>query len=153
MDEQKYVQDRLNDQIEWYDAKSIKNQRSFKFLQIVVIVVSATIPFLAGFSHISKFLVIAIGVAGVVVTVSTGLLALFRFQENWIQYRTTCESLKHEKYLYDARTGPYDREDAFAVLVQRVENLISKENSSWTSSMQEILSKVGHPNPVGDTKP
>jgi hypothetical protein len=28
-------------------------------------------------------------------------------QLNWIAYRSTCQSLKHEKYLYLAGAGPY----------------------------------------------
>ena len=31
---------------------------------------------------------------------------------------------------------PYDFEDAFKLLVQRVENLISKENTQWAQSIK-----------------
>jgi hypothetical protein len=27
--------------------------------------------------------------------------------QNWISYRSTCEALKHEKYLFLAEAGPY----------------------------------------------
>jgi Protein of unknown function (DUF4231) len=39
---------RLEDQIQWYDSRSIKNQRWFKALKIIVIVAAALIPFLVG---------------------------------------------------------------------------------------------------------
>ena len=57
-----------------------------------------------------------------------------KFQEKWSEYRTTSETLKHEKYLYETKSGPYDNErtDNFKSFVVRIENLISKENSSWS---------------------
>jgi hypothetical protein len=52
-------------------------------------------------------------------------------QELWIEYWETCETLKKEKVLYQTVVEPYATADAFAVLVQRVETLISKENTDW----------------------
>ena len=60
-----------------------------------------------------------------------GRRLLGQHHENWLEYRTTCESLKHEKYLFLTRTEPYDSNAAFALLVRRVESLLSKENSAW----------------------
>jgi hypothetical protein len=37
---------------------------------------------------------------GVLITVLEGLLHLNQYQQNWINYRSTCEALKHEKYIY-----------------------------------------------------
>lgn len=48
LDEAKYLKERLEDQIDWYDRKSISNQKSFKRLQVLIIVASATILFLSG---------------------------------------------------------------------------------------------------------
>ena len=59
-----------------------------------------------------------------------GLLHLNQYQENWTNYRTTAESLKHEKFLFLAKAGPYaDAADPRATLAERVEALISQENS------------------------
>ena len=66
------------------------------------------------------------------IAVPSGLSALFKYHENWIEYRITSETLKHEKYLFQAKCSPYDNEDAFCKLVQRVERLISKENTQWS---------------------
>ena len=73
------------------------------------------------------------------VAILAGLIALFRFHENWISYRTTSESLKHEKYLYSTDTYPYNKEDKFSILVNNVEQIISSENSVWKqkSNMNE----------------
>ena len=75
---------------------------------------------------------IIIGALGVVIAVCAGLSALNKYQENWLTYRTTCETLRHEKYLFLTGCKPYEGDDALTSLVERVEGLISKENSQWS---------------------
>jgi hypothetical protein len=132
---EEYIEQRLTDQINWYDRKSGTNQRWFKGLRFIEIVAAATIPFLSGFAGDSLPVKIAIGVLGVVVAVIAAVLGLLHFQEHWIQYRATAESLRKEKFLYLTQTEPYDKEDAFHLLVQRVEALLSKETTDWAQSM------------------
>ena len=66
-----------------------------------------------------------------IIAVSTGVSSIYKFHENWIEYRTTAETLKHELYLFETKSPPYDKENAFQELVQRVESLISKEHTQW----------------------
>ena len=40
--------ERLEDQILWYDKRSIRDQRCFKVMKIIVILAAALIPFLSG---------------------------------------------------------------------------------------------------------
>ncbi len=132
-----YLKNRLEDQIDWYNKKSSKNQKMYKGLQLVSIVVAACIPF---FSLLDPpFLKYVVGAMGVLLAVFTAMTSLYKYQENWIAYRTTCESLQHEKYLYTTGTKPYLGAGSFNLLVQRVEMLISKENSSWA----ELTKKQG----------
>ena len=132
MGEDDYLQDRLEDQIDWYSKKSQTNQKWFKNLRLLEIVLATLIPFLAGIGDALPCHQIIIGGIGVVIAISAGLAAINKYQENWIQYRTTAESLKHEKYLYKTKCKPYDSDGSLQILVQNVENLISKENSHWS---------------------
>src|SRR6266702_5012747 len=132
-----YIEQRLNDQINWYDRKSSTNQRWFKRLRFAEIVAAATIPFLSGFAGNSFSIKIAIGALGVVVAVIASLLGLLQLQEHWIEYRATAESLRKEKFLFLTQTEPYDKDDAFHLLVQRVEALLSQENIDWAQSMMK----------------
>jgi len=132
-----YIEQRLNDQVGWYDHKSSENQRWFKRLRFAEIVAAAIIPFLSGFAGGSLVIKIAIGALGVVVAVIASLLALLHLQEHWINYRATAEALKTEKFLFLTQTQPYDKEDAFHLLVQRVEALLSKENTEWIQAMMK----------------
>lgn len=127
-----YITERVDDQIGWYDQKSQRSQRWFKRLRGLEIISAGAIPLFAGFGDGSTWSIIVVGVLGAVVAVLASLLSLSQFQENWIEYRTTCESLKHEKYLFLTKAEPYTEEDSFGLFVQRVENLISGENSAWS---------------------
>jgi hypothetical protein len=128
--------DRLEDQIDWYDRKSKTNMRAFKRIKMAEIIAAAVIPFLA-VSHI-PYSAIATGALGVIITVFEGMLQLNQFHENWITYRSTCESLKHEKYMFFARAAPYSNvADPRALLAERVESQVSQEHAKWSSHQQQ----------------
>jgi len=77
-----------------------------------------------------------IGVLGLIVAVLAGIVSLYRFQENWNEYRAVAESLKQEKYLYLARAEPYSGDQPFELLVQRVEALLKSETAGWAQAMR-----------------
>lgn len=130
------IMERLEDQIRWYDLKSGSNMRWYKRLKISEIVSAAIIPFLAA-SNIPRA-VIVIGGLGVLVTVFEGLLQLNQYHENWIRYRSTCESLKHERYIYLASAGPYAAaEKPRSLLAERIESLVSQEHAKWATVQQQ----------------
>lgn len=132
MNQDEYINNRVDNQIDWYDQKSGANQRWFRWLRLVEIVAAASIPLLAGYADSISEIKVVVGVLGLMVAAIAGILGLYQFQENWTGYRTTCEALKQEKYLFLTKTQPYDQGDSFALFVQRVENLISKEHSNWS---------------------
>ena len=133
MNSDEYLNDRLNDQIDWYDRKSIANQRWYKRLRLSEFVLAALIPFLAGFAATHVNVQVTLGVIGVAITIITASLGLYQFEQNWIAYRTTCESLRKEKFLFLTNTEPYSgpEEDNLQKLVQRDGTLVSKENTNW----------------------
>ena len=130
------VMERLEDQIAWYDRKSLGNQRAYKRIKITEILAAAIIPFVAGvrLPHTG----ILTGGLGVLITVLEGVLHLNQYQQNWINYRSTCEALKHEKYTYLGKAAPYASvPDPHALLAERVESLVSQEHAKWASVQQQ----------------
>lgn len=130
MEETQYFIERLDDQISWYDSKSISCQKWYKRLKATICVLAA---FIAPISLIeweyNKYL---LGVFGVIITILNFFLSLNKYHENWIQYRMTCELLRHERYLYLTKSGEYSQsDDAFKRLVTRCESIISSENIDW----------------------
>jgi hypothetical protein len=138
MDADEYVTSRLEPEIQWYDGKSATNKRWNTICRITEISCAALIPFLAGYAKEGRERIsIAIGILGVAVAVSAGISAVLKFQEQWIKYRTTAESLKKEKYLFQTKVEPYNVSDPLPVLVQRVETLVSQENTNWAQYMMK----------------
>jgi NADH:ubiquinone oxidoreductase subunit 4 (subunit M) len=147
--QEEYLEQRLDDQLDWYDRKSSWNQKWYKRLQLILLVAAATIPFLSGFATevpVAEsgvhWVNIAIGLLGVIMTAIAAALGLYNFQENWIKYRTTSESLQKEKYKFLTGVSPYDGDNAFKILVEHVEGLISKENTDWSQQMQNAKEKI-----------
>lgn len=122
--------ERLEDQIQWYDSRGLKNQRMFKLLKMIVILASSLIPFLVGL-NLPPWIV---GGLGVLIAVVEGLQQLNQYQANWITYRSTAEALKHEKFLFLAKAGPYAADaNPRALLAERIESAVSQEHAKWTS--------------------
>ena len=121
---------RLEEQILWYDRKSITNQRWYRGLKLLEIACAALI------AAIAPSYPIAASVMGVVIVILEGIQHLFQYNHNWATYRSTCEALKHEKYLFLGLSGPYDlpEDEARKLLVERTEGLISTEHAKWVSS-------------------
>jgi ABC-type multidrug transport system fused ATPase/permease subunit len=131
---------RLDDQIDWYDRNSKKSQTYYKILKFIVILAAALIPLLSSSSLPfapqgvpSWFL----GALGALIAIIEGIQQLNQYQTNWISYRSTCESLRHEKYLYLGQAGAYaSAANPHALLAERIENLVSQEDTKW-ASLQE----------------
>ena len=136
IEETEYLEQRLDHQINWYSKKSASNQTAYKRLRLIEIIAASSIPLLAGYSQKSEYIGITIGVIGLIVAVIAGIVSLYRFQENWNEYRASAESLKQEKYLYLARVEPYDGDQAFELLVHRVEALLKSETTGWAQAMR-----------------
>ncbi len=134
---------RLEDQIEWYDRAADRQGRWFKWLKVVQIVAAASVAAMAALAAPGW----VAGALGSLILVLEGVQQLFQFQQNWVSYRSTCEALKHEKFLYLATAGPYARaERPQALLAERVEGLVSQEHAQWTSH-QEEAARAGQAGP------
>lgn len=134
MNEEEYLKQRVDDQISWYSKKSSSNQKYSKTIRFIEICLSAALVLLAVFldNSIMKY---GSAIIGTVLSILSGIMGLNKFQENWIQYRTTAEWLKKEKYLYTTKSGAYKESKGFSCFVETVENELSKENSQWAKCM------------------
>lgn len=125
--------ERLEDQIGWYDRKSGSNQRSYKGLKVVTILAGVLVPVASLISMPG-----AAAALGIVIVACEGLQQLYQFQMNWITYRSTCEALKHEKFLFLGEAGPYaEVEKPLRLLTERIEGLVSQEHAKWVSSQEQ----------------
>lgn len=128
-----YMKKRVDDQINWYDSKSIKCHNAYKRLQTAEIVLAAFIPLLSAYTKDCIGISIIVGLFGSVIAIIESITKLNKYHENWIEYRTTCELLRYQKHLYLTKSSPYNpKEDTIDNLfIHNIENIISSENNKW----------------------
>jgi hypothetical protein len=133
--------ERLEDQIAWYDRKSQSARRYYLISTCVKLIMAGLLPLASAFpipEHQFKWIA---ALVGLLILVATSLEQLYQHQQNWITYRSTSESLKHEKYLYLAGAGPYrdmvSAENRLLLLADRIEGLISQEHAKWVSAQEQ----------------
>jgi hypothetical protein len=140
MTDQEYIKTRIDDQITWYSEKATINKLLNHWTKGFIIIFAAAIPLVAGLDFCSTIKNTVLGVLGSLIAILSGLSGLLKFQEKWTEYRTTSETLKHEKILFQTRTGPYSEDqEPFKLLVTRTENLVSKEHSAWSQYINKQI--------------
>lgn len=139
MDSTQYIEQRLDNQISWYDKKSKSFKISTIISKVLIILLSASIPFMVEMMHHNEELLKEmIFVFALLIGIVTGISSFMKFQEKWYSYRTTCETLRHQKYMFLTESGHYkDNPSKFNDLVLKVERTISKENSEWDLILDE----------------
>jgi hypothetical protein len=131
MTEQDYLQSRVEDQVKWFSSKSGWNHKLYKRLRLLEVTLASLIPVIVVLPIVDPVSKTLVAAAGAAIAVISGALSLWKFQENWVEYRATAESLKREKFLFATRAPPYVGEDRFALFVGRVETLLGSESAKW----------------------
>lgn len=138
-----FLINRLGDQITFYDKRSGQYKKQWEKNRKIVIVLSASIPFLAGLLDqfedgflsidLNLLLKLAIGMAGVAIAIIEGLNALHKGQELYVEYRETAEQLRQEFSYFLGNAGEYSGagNEAFGKLVAKVEAIMSTQNNKW----------------------
>ncbi len=127
MEAEEYVSERLDGQQKWYSKKSGINKDYHYRIKIVTIILAVLIPLLSGLDSSA----LIVGGLGALVAILTTISGVMKFEKKWINYRTASERLKREKLLWQTKTAPYDKDNAFTLLVTRVETIINVENGDW----------------------
>lgn len=139
---------RLEDQIAWYDDKSVHCQKWYKWLKFIQISLAVLIPVMSHFDPaIARW---ATSVAGALIAVLEGMQHLNQYSTLWVTYRATAERLKHEKFLFLSAAGPYKGQpeaERLVALAERVEEHVSTEHANWFNETKRVASahkKEGH---------
>lgn len=134
MEEKDYIKNRVDSQIDWFDTKSTLNQKRYKLLKLLELLCAVSIPILLNYFTYFKCLNLLVSLISTAIVVIAGLFGIYKFEEGWIQYRTTCELLKREKHLFLTRTAHYNIKEPFPLFVIRIEDILSAENRSWAAN-------------------
>lgn len=140
---ERYQTERLEQYQAWYDKKAVGMKARYLRMRAFTVVGGGIVPVLAnvggewlpGGVPVVRIVLTAISL---LVVVFVSLESVFHYREQWKNYRSTEQLLGHEKFRYQARVGPYKSlsdEDAFLLLVERVEDAIAVENSATLNVM------------------
>lgn len=141
MNVESYINDRVDDQINYFDRSAVKNQRIYRLLRIVAISCNV----LTALAIALTFAVPAVykakvGVAALVLTMIVLLTyqieEFFNFGAKWQKFRIVSELIKSEKYLYLNGAGVYtsaDMEQRKRIFVKRVEDIFRSTDMSYFS--------------------
>lgn len=140
-----YIESRLNPQIEYYDKKSVHCHKEHDALSIIGIVLTASIPPLTLLSEVAPVIKFAVAIAGAVASILSSVLYLHNSKENWVEFRTICESLKSEKEKYIHSVSVYGQEPSQqnrdAIFIETCEAMMQKEHASWRSRTRDSHSQ------------
>lgn len=138
MTTEEYLKQRVDNQRSWYSKKSSVLKKRHYTIRVIVILISVILPFLTGImSNNTPYIKIAIAAGSLMIAFFEGISALFKYQEQWLTYRNTSETLKREKLLFLTKSGPYKNSQALSLLVTRCEGIMSEENQTWQSTLAE----------------
>ena len=139
-----YMEKRVKDQIDWMSGKSSSNKIKYQSYKLLVIILSVSIPFVVSLLTDFPNLKYLAGLIGVVIAGIEGILSLYDYQNNWLNYRSTVETLQREQFLFATKTANYkDVEDGFSLFVERIEGILSAESKNWAkySSDEAVIPK------------
>lgn len=150
-----YISQRLEQYQDWYDKKSVVMKSKYLRMKAFSVVGGSLVPvlinvpwhFTLGGVSVVQVVVTAISLA-VVITVS--LESVFHYREQWKNYRSTEQLLGHEKFYFRTRVGIYhglSDENAFRLLVERVEDAVASENAATLNTMTTASDAVGPTRP------
>lgn len=138
MEIQEYIKNRLETQIEWYDKKAIHCRKYHENISVYCIIGTALSALLASISTsnpcYNKVLSIFAAIIAFSVTVFLSIDKLKKYQELHLQYRSTCEKLRQEEFLYLTKVAVYkdhDNPTNDELFVERCESIMTTENGNW----------------------
>ena len=135
-----YVERRLEPQRKWHNEKATWNKRRFYAVEVATLLAGAAIPIVnLWLVHDAFWAGVLSAILGGVVVVAASVGKLFKFHENWLQYRTLVEALEREKELYSVGAGEYadvNEAERNRLLVERVENILASTTSQFIETHQ-----------------
>ena len=147
-----YLEKRYQDQLNYYEKASGKNQKKYKNYQWLLIILSTLTTILAALPSekfdLKYFIVAAAGL----VTILSSAIKTFQYQELWVSYRSTIEQLRPELFYYNFNVGDYGQAgvDKETLFVTRVEGILGKEHESWPIYKQLMNAAGIHGHVVDD---
>ena len=145
-----YLKTRVDFKTEAYRAKGEHYRLGYLTMACTSAVAAATVPVLINLEGVPPIFPTLLSL---LVTILVGFEGIIHFREHWKNYDLMKSFLRQEACLFQARAGTYrgrDEGEAFVLLVERVEDAISKERAQ-TIQMRTGKEPDAHPSEVRAT--
>lgn len=129
MDSEKYMVDRLQDQISYYNKKSLSYKRKLFSISLISSLCTCSIPIIISIKTYFQAFDIAVIVISQIINLCTWYINFGKLQELSSKYRYSCDLLRKHKVLYENNCAPYTNpENSFSLLVKNCETIMFEEN-------------------------
>jgi hypothetical protein len=140
MSSQEYIVERINQYREWYDKKATTAKNTYLYMRTITVLGGAIVPVLINVTNNSWMKFFTSGIS-LMVVILISLESVYHYREQWKNYRSTEQLIAKEYFNFSTAEGPFkkmQKEDAFILLVTRVENAIESENASTLNVMTTV---------------
>ncbi len=150
MDAATYLEQRVDDQLTYYEKAANTTKQTYTRMQTSIIVLGLLVPVIInipsswGGVDITLPIRITVTVMSLALAMLNGLLNFKKYGDLWLSYRMTEELLKHEKFLFLTGSARYGKADSsFPEFVQTVESIISAEHNKFRSLIEDAKRPAG----------
>jgi hypothetical protein len=130
---------RLENQLKWYDSKSLHSQHWYKRMKLAQVALAMLIPVMSLLpADLAKW---ATAISGTAIALLEAVQQMNQYSTLWVTYRSTAERLKHEKFLFLSAAGPYhgmSDPERLIQLAERVEEHVSTEHANWFNETRRV---------------
>jgi len=153
-----YINRRLESQRKWHSDQAGWNKKWFYTVEIITLVAGALIPIInvidwPSGSHVVRILSASLAA---ILVVAASLGRLYKFQENWLNYRGLTEALRREEEMYLNRVGEYgvlSDQERNRLLVERVEGILASTTTQYLTLHRAERERPPTPAPPDSEKP
>lgn len=128
--ENEKLQKRVGNSLNWFIKKAVIYKRcyyTFASTSIITPIVLTILNSVESSTFIANNFKQYSAVLATITTVASSLLALFRFKDQWQEYRQTAEIIKAELMKFQMKSGEYAKQD-IKVLGDKIEAIIAQSN-------------------------
>ena len=142
----RYIEIRLDDQLSYFQSKTVTLERQLRWLQILILVAGAVGTLLAAI-HLELWIAVTTSMA----TAFASFLAYQQTEQTLVQYNQTVTDLENVKSWWTKLT-PAERRDAQNMdrLIDFTEKTLEAQMAGWGQRMEDALEKLRAPGAKAD---
>lgn len=143
---EEYIKERLNPEIKYYSKSATKSKQSYLRMRALSVIGGALVPVLVNIP--GPYVDILTTILSLIVVLIVSLETVYRYREQWTNYRTAEQSLRNQYFQYTSKAGIYgtlDEATAFKLFVDRVEEAIDAESSATLRVMTTLTESKAVP--------